>query len=91
MMNSAERIELIRTRLTEAFTPITLEIIDDSHQHIGHASARGGGHFTVRINSSAFSGKKPVERHRMVFSLLTDALKDEIHALSIQAKSPEEV
>lgn len=88
---TAQRVALIRDRLTEAFAPQTLDIIDDSHKHAGHASAGGAGHFTVRIVSAQFIGKRPLERHRMVFDALREAMHSEIHALSIQAKTPDEV
>lgn len=90
MMTAEQRVNLIRNRLTEAFAPTSLDIVDDSQKHVGHASAQGGGHFNVRIVSTHFAGKKPLERHRMVFATLSDALQAEIHALSIQAKTPEE-
>jgi BolA protein len=84
------RIEEIRTRLTEAFAPTTLEIIDESHKHRGHAGARDGrGHFHVLIISSRFAGKPIVERHRMVLTVLSDLMKTDIHALSISVRSRE--
>ena len=70
--------------LTEAFQPAYLNVIDDSAKHIGHAGARQGGHFTVEITSHVFNGKKPVERHRMVYAAL-EPLKASIHALSIKS------
>lgn len=85
------RVAMIREKLTAAFAPSDLDIEDDSAQHAGHAGARsGGGHFNVRIVSAEFSGKSLVERHRMVYAALGDAMQSAIHALSIQAKSPEE-
>ena len=90
MMNAEQRVTLIRERLENAFTPDKLEIIDDSHQHVGHASAGGGGHFTIKICSPAFDGKKLIQRHRMIYAALDDAMQSEIHALSIQAHSPSE-
>ena len=87
-----DRVALIRERLTNAFAPSALDIQDDSAKHAGHAGARaGGGHFNVHIVASAFVGKPLVERHRMVYAALGDAMRnDVIHALSIQAKSPDE-
>lgn len=87
-----DRVALIRERLTSAFAPSTLDIQDDSAKHAGHAGARaGGGHFNVRIVAAAFAGKSPIERHRMVYAALGDAMRnDVIHALSIQAKAPDE-
>jgi BolA family transcriptional regulator, general stress-responsive regulator len=74
-----------------AFLPTHLDIIDDSHQHAGHAGARSGGHFTVRIVSEAFAGKTLVQRHRMVYQALLELMSSDIHALSIHAKTPDEV
>ena len=87
-----DRVELIRERLTGAFAPSTLDIQDDSAKHAGHAGARaGGGHFNVRIVAAAFAGKSAIERHRMVYAALGDAMRNDfIHALSIQAKAPDE-
>ncbi|MCW8919133.1 MAG: BolA family transcriptional regulator [Gammaproteobacteria bacterium] len=83
-----ERITVIRERLEAAFAPVSLEIIDESHKHAGHASAKGGGHFIIQIVSNAFAGKSPVQRHRMVFEAMGDLMHSEVHALSIQADTP---
>jgi BolA family transcriptional regulator, general stress-responsive regulator len=82
-----DRVQEIRRRLTEAFSPTRLEIIDQSHLHAGHAGARatGGGHFVVTIASPGFAGKTPVQRHRMVYDVLGDLMAREIHALSLRA------
>ncbi|HEY9199039.1 MAG TPA: BolA family protein [Gammaproteobacteria bacterium] len=87
-----DRVTMIRERLSAAFAPSTLDIEDDSAKHAGHAGARsGGGHFNVRIVAAAFAGKPLVERHRMVYDALGDAMRENvIHALSIQAKTPDE-
>jgi len=88
---SDDRVPMIRARLTAAFAPTQLDIQDDSAKHAGHAGARGGGgHFNVQIVSPAFAGKSLIERHRMVYAAMGDAMQNEIHALSIQAKSPDE-
>lgn len=85
------RVDMIRDKLTAALAPTQLDIEDDSAKHAGHAGARGGGgHFNVSIVSTAFAGKSLIERHRMVYGALGDAMQQEIHALSIQAKSPDE-
>ena len=82
----------IRERLTAKLQPLELEIIDDSHLHAGHAGARGGaGHFTVNIVAQAFADKTLIERHRMIYDLLQDMMHSEIHALSIQARTPDEL
>lgn len=89
---TAERVAMIRERLTEALQPEDLEIQDDSAKHAGHEGAKGGGgHFNVRIVSPAFAGRNLLERHRMVYDALGDAMRSDIHALSIQAKTPEEL
>lgn len=87
---SAKRITLIRERLTEAFQPQSLNIIDESHKHAGHAQAGGAGHFAVEIVSDVFRDKNPIQRHRLVYDALGDAMHTEIHALSIKASTPDE-
>ena len=82
------RIEKIRQRLITAFTPTHLEIIDDSHKHIGHAGVQGGaGHFTIVISSPIFSDKSKVISHRLIYDTLKDMMGTEIHALSIKLGS----
>ena len=89
MMNK-EHIEEI---LTKKFHPVKLTVRDDSHQHAGHnpQAASGNTHFFVKIVSSDFTGKKLVDRHRMVNEALSAGLKSNIHALGIRALTPEEV
>lgn len=80
----------IRQRLT-VLAPSSLELIDDSHLHAGHAGARsGGGHYRLSIVSEAFNGKNTVARHRLVYDTLGDMMRRDIHALAIQAKTPDE-
>ena len=86
-----DRIELIRERITSALAPVELDIIDDSHKHAGHAgAASGGGHFTVKIVSSSFGSHSLIQRHRMVYQAVADLMPSQIHALSINAITPEE-
>ena len=86
------RVERIRTLLTQALVPLSLEVHDDSHRHAGHAGARGGqGHFRVDIVSAAFAGKLPLARHRLVYAALGEMMQTDIHALAIRAKAPGEV
>ena len=88
---TAERVALSRERLESALQPDELEIVDDSRHHAGHAGARDGrGHFNVRILSRHFSGKKTVERHRMVYSALGSLMQTDIHALGVTALSPDD-
>ena len=86
-----ERIASIRARLQSAFSPLALEITDDSHHHVGHAGAKDGrGHFSVRIVSERFEGTKTLERHRMVYAALGPLMQTDIHALRVTALSPAE-
>lgn len=88
---TAQRVSLIRQRLESAFQPIELEIVDDSHRHAGHAGARDGrGHFNVRLVTGAFSGKRQVERHKLVYAALGSLMQTDIHALGLIALSPED-
>jgi BolA family transcriptional regulator, general stress-responsive regulator len=84
--------ETIKERLTAAFQPVSLQVVNDSHRHAGHASSPGTGesHFSVRVVAPAFAGKSRVERHRMVNDALADLLQGKVHALAIQALAPGE-
>jgi BolA protein len=90
-MMSVERTEMIRERLTNSLQPVALEIIDESAKHAGHAgAASGGGHFIVNIVAAAFNDKTLIQRHRLVYDAVDDIMHREIHALGIQARTPEE-
>jgi BolA protein len=83
------RAQRLRDKLVARFTPLELEIEDESHHHAGHAGAAGGqSHFRVRIVSEAFRGVSPVARHRLVYAAVDDLLKTDIHALAIEALPP---
>lgn len=85
------RIEAMRAHLA-ALNPLSVEILDESHQHAGHAGSReGGGHYLLRIVSPQFIGKSTITRHRMIYFALGAMMKREIHALNIQAITPDEV
>jgi BolA family transcriptional regulator, general stress-responsive regulator len=72
--------------------PESLELADESGQHIGHEGAKGGGgHYRLVIVSPAFRGRPLVARHRMVYDALFPLMQREIHALAIQAFAPEEL
>jgi BolA protein len=73
--------------LREKLAPTHLEVLDDSHLHVGHAGAREGGHYTVIISSVQFAGLPPLARHRLVYDALREQLAQGIHALSIQART----
>ena len=78
-------------RLRETLQPITLEVIDESYQHGGHAGANGTGfgtHFRVRITSRLFTDKSPVARHRLVYDAVQDFIDQGLHALAIEASPP---
>jgi BolA protein len=80
----------ITQRLTEIFRPATLQVIDESHLHEGHAGHRPGGesHFRVKITADAFLDKSRVETHRMVNEALVAEFAGGMHALAIDAKPP---
>ena len=82
--------EAIAAALREALQPSQLEVQDDSHLHAGHAGAREGRHFTVRITSARFAGINRVARHRLVYDALRVLMPAGIHALAIEARAPDE-
>ncbi len=82
--------DAIEAALRAALQPTRLEVQDDGHLHIGHAGAREGGHYTVRITSARFAGCSRVARHRLVYDALRDLLPAGIHALAIEAHTPDE-
>ena len=85
------RTERIEAALAGAFAPRSLEVVDDSARHAGHAGARDGrGHFNVDIVSEAFAGLSPIARHRAVYAALGEMMTTDIHALSIRARTPGE-
>ena len=85
------RIEQIKACL-QILQPVNLEIMDESHKHFGHVGARsGGGHYVVKICSAEFTGKNTMARHRMLYSALAEMMKADIHALTIDAKAPNEL
>ena len=84
--------DTISNKLQEAFTPESLQVVDESHLHEGHSGHRPGGetHFRVYIVSEAFKGKSRVDRHRMINSALAAELSAGVHALAIHAQAPGE-
>jgi BolA protein len=81
----------LEQRLRETLQPVTLEVVDESFQHHGHAGANGTGlgtHFRVRITSHLFTGKSAVMRHRLVYDALQDFMAQGLHALAIEAQLP---
>jgi len=84
---SANDIEAV---LRAALEPTELQLRDDSHQHAGHAGAREGGHYALRIRSARFTGLTRLARHRLVYHALGPLGSRGVHALAIEALAPEE-
>lgn len=80
----------IDAALREQLQPDELAITDDSHLHAGHAGAREGRHFSVRIVSGRFAGMPRLKRHRLVYDALHLLIPRGIHALAIDARAPGE-
>jgi BolA family transcriptional regulator, general stress-responsive regulator len=85
------QVEQLRLALQRELKPVSLEIIDDSAKHAGHAGAREGGHFQVILVSEAFRGRSQLERHRQVYAAVASLMGQGVHALSILARAPEEI
>ncbi len=82
---------MIERRLRDALPVDHAEVVDESHLHAGHPGARDGrGHFRILVVSQAFSGCSPLQRHRLVYDAMGEAMNTDIHALSIRALAPEE-
>ena len=82
--------DLIEARLRTALAPLSIAVQDDSHQHVGHAGAREGGHYSVSLVSARFTGLGRVARHRLVYHSLAELMLHGIHALAIDARAPDE-
>ncbi|NOQ35387.1 MAG: BolA/IbaG family iron-sulfur metabolism protein [Methylococcaceae bacterium] len=81
--------ESIKQKLNAALSPELLEVLDNSAAHAGHAGAKsGGGHYHVTLVSNAFEGKSLVQRHQLIYQALGDMMKQDIHALGINALTP---
>jgi BolA family transcriptional regulator, general stress-responsive regulator len=80
--------EDIQAALASSLEPTQLEVIDDSHLHAGHAGAREGRHFTVRISSHRFAGLTKVAQHRLVYDALRFLIPQGIHALALETRLP---
>ncbi len=88
---SSERVSRIEAILRDAFSPTHLLVKDQSHLHAGHAGAQDGrGHFDVTIVSDEFAGKRALARHRQIYDALGEMMETDIHALRINAKTPDE-
>lgn len=87
-MTPGQRAIAIRAALERALAPCSVEVIDESHRHAGHAGARDGrGHFHVDVTSDAFAGLAPLARHRAVYAAVGELMTTDIHALSITART----
>ena len=86
-----DRRSRIDAALREHLAATHVQVIDESHLHVGHAgAASGGGHYRAVIVADAFEGKTSVERQRMVYAALAGQMETEIHALSMQTLTPEQ-
>jgi BolA protein len=92
MNNVPNRADRIAEALRTAFAPASVEVVDDSHRHAGHAGARPGGetHYNVRVVSSAFEGMSRVARSRAVHDALAGEFSGGLHALALTLKTPSE-
>jgi BolA protein len=82
----------LEMKLQAAFSPISLQVIDESSQHEGHSGARpdGESHFRVKIVAVVFQGKSRVEQHRMINHVLAAELRERVHALAIEVSAPKD-
>jgi BolA protein len=79
--------DAIQQRLQQVLQPVSLEVLDESAAHMGHAGSNGTGfgtHFRVRIAAPAFTGRTRVAAHRLVYDALQDFLDAGLHALAIE-------
>ena len=88
---SASLHDLLTQALTDRLDPVELELVDDSAAHAGHAGARSGAHFNLRIVSARFAGLPRISRHRLVYDALRTWMAEGVHALAIDARTPDEV
>jgi BolA protein len=88
-MNNAPTTQMLDQRLRERLAPTRLEVLDESHQHNGHAGANGSGfgtHFRVKVASQMFTGLSRLARHRLVYDALQDFIDQGLHALAIETE-----
>lgn len=90
-MLADQRRQRIEARLRSELQAVHVEVIDESHLHVGHAgAASGGGHFRAFIVSAVFEGRSSLEAQRLVYQALSDEMGGEIHALSIRTATPDQ-
>lgn len=84
--------DTLRSKLTANFSPESIDIVDESYKHRGHAGFKPEGetHFKVAMVSTQFEGKSRVERQRMVFDVVKEEMQTRIHALSLHLQTPQE-
>ena len=89
--NNQARVAEIKARLEAALSPESLQVDDESHLHAGHEGAKDGrGHFRVLVISDMFKSQTPIKRHRMIYHAMGELMQTDIHALTIEAFTPEE-
>ena len=89
-MSSTSLHAALTQALTTQLDPVSLELVDDSAAHAGHAGAREGSHFNLRIVSAKFAGLPRISRHRLVYDALRPWMAEGVHALAIDARAPDE-
>ncbi|MCW8090530.1 BolA family protein [Alteromonas sp. ASW11-130] len=78
----------IESTLNAHLSPVTLNVLDESHMHNVPSGAQS--HWKVTIVSESFTGLKLIQRHRKVNELLSEALAGPVHALSLHTYTPNE-
>ena len=80
--------DYLEKHLSEAFSPSSLEVINESHLHAGHAGDDGTGesHFRIKIVSAAFDGMSRIDRHRAINAIVQPKIDEGLHACAIEAK-----
>ncbi len=89
-MSNVSLHDAMTQALTAQLEPVALELVDDSAAHAGHAGARSGAHFNLRIVSARFAGMPRIARHRLVYDALRPWMDEGVHALAIDARTPDE-
>jgi BolA protein len=89
-MAAASLHDTLTQALASSLDPVELELVDDSAAHAGHAGARSGAHFNLRIVSARFAGLPRISRHRLVYDALRPWMAEGVHALAIDARTPDE-
>ena len=87
---AVDTVARIRTAIERQLAPIEIRVDDESALHIGHAGRGEGGHFRVQVVSERFRGLNRVARHRMVYQAVAELMGRSIHALAVDARSPDE-